>query len=398
MRVLEVFEPGCDGVFRHVEQLCRFLAREGVEIDIAYSSRRPSAGLYEFVSWIRSTGGMAYDLGVGPAPTRKDAGAALAVWQMVRARRPDVVHAHSSKAGALVRSLPPMWWRPAVFYTPHAYYGMSPGRGLSARLYDAIERVLGRVGTTINVSHDEARFAMRSLGVASKRRRIIPNPVECRRFSPPTARERAVARESFQIPAGRVVVGFASRWSRQKDPDTAYRLFERALAHDDRLHLLHLCKRTTRADAGAFAAESDLMNRITFVDYSEDVRPFFHASDVFLMTSRYEAGWPFVLIEALACGLPAVVTECIGMSDVGMSGLSACAAFPVGDVAAGADGLRMACSAWLGTYNNHRELVLERFSPEHCFGRVLAEYRAESGVAVVRRAPGLAGSLARRAG
>lgn len=378
MRIFQVFEPGCDGVFRHVEQLCRYLAHEGVEIDAAYSSRRPSKGLFEFVAWIEDRGGVAIDLGVGPAPETRDLKAALMIRRLIKDRQPDVIHAHSSKAGALVRTLPELWRRPGVFYTPHAYFGMNPDKGIEGRLYNTIERELGRVGTTLNVSADEADFANSAIKIAPARNRVIPNPVECGRFVPASPEQNAAARARFGIPDGRVVVGYASRWTKQKDPETAYKLFETALKRDDRLHLLHLCKDSLLGDARSFSEKRNLADRITWVDYSEDVRPFFHACDVFLMSSRYEAGWPFVFIEALACGLPAAVTPCIGMSDVARSGLSACVVFPVGDAAAGADALLAACTWRVGHANNHREMVLSRFSPRSCFSRIVTEYRAQA--------------------
>ena len=42
MNVLEVVEPGVDGVFRHVEGLTRFLAANGVRVSLAFATAASS--------------------------------------------------------------------------------------------------------------------------------------------------------------------------------------------------------------------------------------------------------------------------------------------------------------------------------------------------------------------
>ena len=73
VKVLLVAEPGVDGVFRHVEGLCRFLFSRDVAVHLAYSSERGSDSLRRLVDEVRARGGETLDLRVGPcarpAPT-----------------------------------------------------------------------------------------------------------------------------------------------------------------------------------------------------------------------------------------------------------------------------------------------------------------------------------------
>ena len=94
------------------------------------------------------------------------------------------------------------------------------------------------------------------------------------------------------------------------------------------------------------------------------------------MTSRYEAGWPIVILEALACGLPIVSSRAPGTADIDKAGLSHCWSAEAGAVA----GFEAALGALLddlprGRPSNHRQLALARFSPDACHGAVLAAYR-----------------------
>ena len=163
MKVLIVVEPGFAGVFRQVEGLVRYLHRQGVSVAMAYSDRRPSPGLPILIKEIEQHGGEVLNLRMINRPTLSDLRAAWQLNRFITTVRPDVIHAHSSKAGALVRVLTKSTSKRPVFYTPNAYYGM--GRtGLLACFFDLLERWLAPRAITINISEDEARFAREVLG------------------------------------------------------------------------------------------------------------------------------------------------------------------------------------------------------------------------------------------
>ena len=83
MNVLEVVEPGVDGVFRHVEGLTRFLASSGVRVSLAYSDVRGSEGLRRLVAEVIASGGKALNLAVGNRPAASDLFAALKLRRLI---------------------------------------------------------------------------------------------------------------------------------------------------------------------------------------------------------------------------------------------------------------------------------------------------------------------------
>ncbi|MEO6786195.1 MAG: glycosyltransferase, partial [Chthoniobacteraceae bacterium] len=94
MKILLVVEPGVDGVFRHVEGLCRYLLQQGVSVHLAYSSVRGSDALVKLVNAVQSHGGKTLDMKVGNAPGLSDIRAFIRLRRLALLVRPDVVHSH----------------------------------------------------------------------------------------------------------------------------------------------------------------------------------------------------------------------------------------------------------------------------------------------------------------
>jgi glycosyltransferase involved in cell wall biosynthesis len=376
MNVLQVVEPGVDGVFRHVEGLTQFLTSRSLRVSLAYSDVRGSEGLRRLVREVEAHGGKTLNLEVGNKPGPRDVIAALKLRQLIREVRPDLIHAHSSKAGGLLR-LPFVAGRSRpIFYTPHAYYGMARRAGAGPWVFDRVESVLARRGTTINISHDEAEFARARLRVPEGSQRVIHNPVRTDKFQPPTSDAKAAARRAFGVPDGAIVIGTVGRMSFQKDPETLYRAIAPLLRRRPELFFMHLGEGELEGELKRLVAALMIDHQVRFAGYAENPLVFYHALDALAMTSRYEAGWPIVILEALACGLPIVSSRAPGTADIDQAGLSHCWSARAGDVA----GFEAALAALLEDLprarpSNHRELALTRFSPEACYGAVLGEYR-----------------------
>ena len=379
MRVLQVVEPGIDGVFRHVEGLVLYLIGSGVEVHLAYSSQRSSDRLIDLVSHVGRHGGQTLDLAVGNAPSPRDLRALVALRRLAASIQPDVVHGHSSKAGALVRILALSGVAWPCLYTPNAYYGMSGATGPKATLFNSIERWLGRIGTTINVSEDEARWARTFLGLSSSRQQVIPNAVDVDRFTPGGPTGRARAREQFSLPPDAVVIGTAARMSRQKDPGTLYAAFGEAFRRIPNLWLLHLGRGELADELSGIAASLGFQDRVRQVPYLSDPRPFYHAIDLFALTSLYE-GLSFAILEALSHRVPLVLTQVPGNAGFGSLNLSHLEfAEPRSPSSVSAALVRMASRIAETPVCNHRDVAIAHFGPKACFGAILEAYRAVSG-------------------
>lgn len=367
-----ISEPGLDGVFRHVEGIAHWLLRADVPVALAYSSRRGSDRLNELVLKVASSAnGATLDLGIDNRPGPEDLMAMLRLWAFVKQWRPSVLHAHSSKAGALARCLAAIGMvHVPVVYTPNAYYGMNAPRGFRRTVFNTIERILGSAGVTIHVSSDEARFAKEILCTALSSQLTLHNAVDFEVHRMVSAEQRFALRRDFGIPVDATVVGSVGRLSWQKDPLTFARAFSKAAFNRPDLFLLVLGR-------GEYATEFDgflkraAPGRWKRIDYLSDPRPVYQVMDYFVLSSRYE-GLAFSVLEALAMGIPAVLSDAPGNRCFGELPLVGIRLFPMGDAEALAAALET-------TEKRGRELYRQRIreSAKRLFSSEVAQRRLQ---------------------
>ncbi len=378
MRVLLVSEPGVDGVFRHVEALAHYLLARRHEVHLAYSDVRGSDRLRKLVADVGAAGGSVLNLAVGNAPGPRDLPALVDLHKMVRAVRPDVIHGHSSKAGALVRALAFLGVRTPLFYTAHAYFGMAGEAGAKARVFNFVETVLGRIGTSVTLSEGEMAFASTALRLPPSRLRLIPNPVDTHSFVPAAPEVKQRLRRELGVPDDAVLLGSVGRLAFQKDPITLYQSLAIAMKKLPSLWLYHLGDGELSEACARLAAELGITSRIIRRTYLSEPLSFYRAIDGMVLCSRYE-GLSFAVLEALACDLPVILSEAPGNQDFIDMGLSHCWSSPKEDAASLAEAIRSwAADLRLPRASNHRKTAESRFGQEACFGVLVTEYQVSA--------------------
>jgi len=247
---------------------------------------------------------------------------------------------------------------------------------MKTAFYNALEKLFGGIGTTINISRDEAAFAQATLGIATEDIRIIHNTVNTAAFAPADAATQRRRRAELGLPEAAVILGFIGRSSFQKDPQTLYRAVAPVLASHPELLLFHVGQGELNAELATLAEQLGIAERIIRRPYLEAPACFYEAIDALIVPSRYEAGWPLVTLEALACNLPVISSVAPGTGAIADRGRSHCWTAPAEDVA----GFTRGIEAWLADRSasracHHRATAIQRFGTEVCLGAVVAEYR-----------------------
>ncbi len=231
----------------------------------------------------------------------------------------DIIHGHSSKAGALARLAAP--FGAARVYTPHALATLNRNR-FPRGVFGLIEGLLAHTASDaiIAVSPEEAAHA-RLWTFPDARLHMIPNAA-----SLPNVPDRQTVRDALGLPENAIAVGFIGRFVEQKDPVRFASAIRLASQRDPRIIGLMIGDGPLRDKART--AGGDAVRLLT----DHDARVLLPALDLLAMTSRYEA-MSYVLIEAALAGLP-ILTTAVGGVDTVLSAGARGQALPI-DASAG---------------------------------------------------------------
>lgn len=306
LRVLLVTEAAGGGVGRHFLDLARGLAAKGVQVQGIYSPGRMDALFRERLQTEEFP--PLHELPMRRAIHPLDARDAWRLTRRIRELAPfDILHGHSSKAGALVR-LAGRWLGIPTVYTPHALVTLDPTLPAWKRaFYGRIERFLSHwASAIIAVSPREADHAL-TLGLPAKKLHVVPNGID--RLMLP---DRELVRAKLGLAPDEVAIGFIGRLSKQKAPEVMLEAFHLVSQHCPQARLVMIgsgpMEEQIRAQVRQLALESRvrLLGDVVATEYMS-------AMDLFCLPSRYE-GMPYVLLEALAAGLPIVATNVGGVA------------------------------------------------------------------------------------
>ena len=176
------------------------------------------------------------------------------------------------------------------------------------------------------VTNSEAiKEFLRDIGV-STRIEYIPNGVRLDRFHPPRSegeiQARAELRAHLGIPDGHTVIVAVGAIMPRKSPDMVIKAWSHILDQHPDTHLLFVGPRTDTHDAklrdygkeiARLIDDSPAPSQVHFAGIVDDVENYLRASDLFILASKRE-GTPNSVLEAMAVGLPSLVTPFIGMS------------------------------------------------------------------------------------
>jgi glycosyltransferase involved in cell wall biosynthesis len=223
---------------------------------------------------------------------------------------------------------------------PFLLYGDSsfppPEDSMRRRVRARLLRLLFRNTSGFMVSGVLNAAYYRHYGADDKRFFLLPWAVDNERFEKASefaAGARAKAREALGIKPDQLVFVFSAKLVERKDPMTLLRAYEQ-IPDRGRAVLLFLGDGVLREPLESYAREHDLTGvRFTgFVNQSE-LPKYYGLSDVFVLPSTYEPRGA-VINEAMACGLPVIVTDrCGSIGDIVKEGENAFI-YPAGDAAA----------------------------------------------------------------
>lgn len=229
---------------------------------------------------------------------------ALSFARLLRlARRADLTHGHSSKAGFLVRLAAAAARRRArCVFTPHGW-SFWAAEGIEARLYLALERRAARwCRAIVAVSAYERDAGLRAGVGRAEQYRVIPNGIDLDRFA---LEPRPVA--------GRIVM--LGRLAPPKRPELVVRALARVRERHPDAELRLVGDGPMKRDVQSLAASLGLAGAVQVTGRRDDIPELLAEACCLVLASDYEA-MPLSVLEAMAAAVPVVATRFGGLEEV----------------------------------------------------------------------------------
>lgn len=297
--------------------------------------------------------------------------------KFIRDHKFDVVHCNSTKAGMIGRLAARLARAPIVLYTVHGCVLNEPMSRPLFLIYWAIERVMATMTSRIiAVSEYDRETLLRYRIAPASRIATIPNGIPPG-LPPENQRDvyRHRMREQLGIPEEALVVGTIANFYRTKALDVLLHAMARAADEHQNLQLVLVGDGQERPSIERLIRELGLEDRVVLTGQLPEGRRLLPAFDIFVLASRKE-GLPLALLEAMAAGLPVIVTQVGGMPEVvdhGHAGLTVPPEDPEELAAAMLDLISSPeLAATLG--RDARQRVLSHFTDEHMLARTLELY------------------------
>ena len=256
------------------------------------------------------------ELGREISPLR-DAIATVRLARLIREQRPDILHTHTAKAGALGRVaalLAGPGARPLVVHTFHGHVLRGYFGPLRGRVFKLVETLLARSTDALVAVSPQVRDDLVALGVAPREKfAVVRLGIEL--AARVDGADRDAARRLLGVPPERFVVGWIGRMTGVKRTgDVLLALSElRARGVDATLGMVG--DGPDRAAVEEQAYRLGIARHCLYLGYQEDVSGWYAALDALVLPSANE-GTPVSAIEALATGRPVVATRVGGVPDV----------------------------------------------------------------------------------
>ena len=248
--------------------------------------------------------------------------------KIIREYKPNIVHTHASKSGALGRLAAILSGVPIIVHTFHGHVFHSYFGKLKTYLYLLIERFLASKSSAIiaisNLQKDELvnNFKICS----SKKMHVIPLGFDLERFQVDRYENRNSFRTEFALEDDCIAIGIVGRLTAIKNQELFLRSVKEVTKNckkplkvfligdgEDKEKLQNLCEDLNMPFSKSYSHKEEIL--VYFTSWRQDMERVYAGLDIVALSSLNE-GTPVTLIEAQAANKPIVATDVGGIRDI----------------------------------------------------------------------------------
>ncbi|HZK34046.1 MAG TPA: glycosyltransferase family 4 protein [Bacillota bacterium] len=300
MFIMEIIGPSTGGMKNHYISLVKGLLNSGHKV----------ATVCSFESKVQNdlskSGAIVYNICIADGSIIKLLSTTSRLVRLVKKLKPDIIHCHGFKAGAVGRLAAVLRGIRSV-YTIHNFTLYNRSK-LTCRLINSFERFMSRWTTSyITVSKALMQSVQEQLS-GRKNINVVYNGL-----TGIQAREEISIRQKWGINDDEIVLGTVGRLIPSKGIDSLVCALKHIRHHDIRLIIVGSGPDRSRIEAKA--NELNLIDKIIFTGHVESVAQYYRSFDIFVAPSLSE-GMGISVLEAMQFGLPIIAAKTGGIPEL----------------------------------------------------------------------------------
>jgi glycosyltransferase involved in cell wall biosynthesis len=309
---LLIVSKSTGGVATYVRSLANGLNRKKFSITVACLSENGEELAAELV---QKYGVQAFSLAMNRYKVNPltDAWVFIQLAHHIRREKYDVIHAHASKPGFLMR-IAAIGTGIPVIYSPHNFAFHEGSKRFSAWLVAALERfAMYFTAKIVAVAQHERDLALK-YGVGTKDNYVVIHTgIDARPFR--NDFNIAELKKAINIPVDAPVIGAVGRLAVPKLPMDFVKVAAGLCKDRPDVHFVWIGSGPLEADAKRLSSTLGLDDNIHWLGQRSDTPALYNILDCFVLLSRWEA-YPYVILEAFASGVPVIATRNLGAQEL----------------------------------------------------------------------------------
>ncbi len=254
---------------------------------------------------IQNAGVQVYELGVKKRGVSW--GAIKRLRSLTRDLNPDIIHGwmyHGSLMALMSGS-----GKPKIMGIRHSLTSLRHEKAFT-RLIIRILGLFSRKFSAIVYNAQVSKEQHLKYGFRHKNALVIPNGFNTKLFRPDTGFKKAI-RQQLHIPESAFVFVNLARFHPMKNHQGLLRAFARVVQKHPETRLMLIGRGVEKGNEqlAVLIEQLGLENNVILLGERKDIPELLNASDAFVLPSAWGEGFPNVLGEAMACGLPCISTR-----------------------------------------------------------------------------------------
>lgn len=298
IRILHVAQAA-GGVDRYIRMLLKYLDKEKFENilvcsqDFHEEDYRDLVDSFEQVEMTRAIGS-------------SDLKAIKEVRALIKKYNPDIVYAHSSKAGAITR-VADIGLKNHCIYNPHGWAFNMRCSAKKKAMYTAIEKIAAPFcDKIICISDAEKQSALDKKICREDKLQVIFNGVDIESYE--NGVRGTIKRIDLNIPEDAFVVGMVGRMSPQKAPDVFVKMAKHVKDEVPNAHFIIVGNGNQEDEIRKYAEDNGFSNSLHITGWVDNPMSYVELFDVACLLSRWE-GFGLALPEYMMAGKPIVASR-----------------------------------------------------------------------------------------